>query len=162
MRVSRVDKKASAAVSGNKNRSPSAAAGGAKRLQDKHSQGAGSGVKHGGVQKFAGTHSKKGYSSGTAAADWQGLRTKGKGSGFRSAGKITKPLGERQGRSPGGSKGQTGGSKSGCKGGAASNRVRGKAGSKGPGSSKAGGKRPAVAARKEKAKVAAKRAKAGK
>lgn len=155
MRVSRVDRNKStsksSAAAGLAAGQKSSPGGGAKRFQDKSRAGGGKapagqhrttkflGVKQGGVQKRNGK-------GAAAAADWQGLRTKGKGSGFRGNSRASKPsdgsaaAGFKQGR------GSSSKSKGQVKGGA---------------SNRSGGKRPAVAARKEKAKAAAKKAKAG-
>lgn len=155
MRVTRVNRRASPAAA-NQQRSPSAAAGGAKRLNDIHSnvQKTPGFKQASGVKRFTGANNNKRFGSGVAA-DWQGLRTKGKGAGFRSAGRVSKPSGERSGNFSGGSKPAFGGT-------AGHHRGKAKAGSKGSSSSKSGGKRPAVAARKEKVKAAAKRFKAAK
>lgn len=114
-------------------RGPSAAAG-----------GVGMGVRQGGVQKRPGRPM-------SAAGDWQGLQTKGKGAKIRGP-KAAASFGAG-GRVGAGGGGRAGGGPPPHRAGGAAGKGKGKAGSKGSAKSK----RPAVAARKaqQRAKAAA-------
>eukprot|EP00879_Flechtneria_rotunda_P015495 GHRR01016205.1.p1 GENE.GHRR01016205.1~~GHRR01016205.1.p1 ORF type:complete len:211 (+),score=80.94 GHRR01016205.1:818-1450(+) len=136
MRVSRVDNRASSGSSAAAAQAGKLGLKGSKGKRQKGykarvsgvigKDGKPLGIKQGGVQKRGG--------ASAAAADWQGLRTKGKGAGVRGskpAGQVSWKPGEKQGGGPDRAKQQ------------------------GRGSAVSKGKRPAVAARKAAAKAAA-------